>query len=30
LLGEWIHFVWLELSFSGGGEFWLIVQSGLL
>jgi hypothetical protein len=29
-LCEWIHFVWLELGFSGGGDCWLIVQSGLL
>ena len=30
LLSEWIHIVWLWSSSSGGGEFWLSVQSGLL
>ena len=30
LLGEWIHLVFLWFSSSGGGEFWLLVQSGLL
>jgi hypothetical protein len=29
-LSEWIHIVWLWFSSSGGGEFWLLVQSGLL
>jgi hypothetical protein len=30
LLCEWIHLVWLWFSSSGGGEFWLLLQSGLL
>ena len=30
LLSEWIHLVFLWFSSSGGGGFWLLVQSGLL
>ena len=30
LLCEWIHLAWGWFSSSGGGEFWLLVQSGLL
>ena len=30
LLCEWIHFGWLELGSSGGGDYWFLVQSGLL